>query len=351
MKIIRALVIDDSLFMRQILTDILTGDGEVEVVAAAHDGKEGVELIEKFKPDVVTLDFEMPVMDGVATLKKIMRNRPTPVVMISAYTKEGAEITLEALSMGAVDFVAKPSGSISLDLKNVGAEIVEKVKKAASANLKAFEHARARVKKFDASRVDVNAKSAILIGASTGGTVGVEAILRALPSNFTIPILIVQHMPEFFTEIFANRLDKVSKLKVKEGEDGEEVRAGTAYIAPGNWHMEIEKDSHELSAPITITLNQNMPVFGLRPSVDKLMQSAASVYKENALGILLSGMGTDGVKGMEAVDDAGGFTIAQDEETSAVFGMPCRAIEAGVVDEVLPISNIPYSILKHFSAK
>jgi two-component system, chemotaxis family, protein-glutamate methylesterase/glutaminase len=347
---IRVLVIDDSLFMRQMIPDILNADPDITVVGVAIHGRDGLKKIEKLNPDVVTLDYEMPGLDGIATLKRIMRDHPLPVVMISAHTRKGGEITLEALAQGAVDYVLKPSGPISLDISKVKDEIIERIKIAAQANLKAVN---VRIltdsglsKPLKAKSYNLKANKVVAIGSSTGGTKGVELILESLPSEFPAPILIVQHMPKMFTALFADRLNRLSKMRVKEGEDKEEVKAGIAYIAPGGWHMKVQAQGSSFS----IQTSKEPSVYGLRPSVDMLFKSVARAYGANAIGIILSGMGSDGTDGLEAIYKSRGKTIAQDEKTSVVFGMPRRAIEAGVVDDVLPIDKIARRITEYVKA-
>jgi two-component system, chemotaxis family, protein-glutamate methylesterase/glutaminase len=373
-KKIRVLVIDDSLFMRQMISDILNDDPDIEVLDTAISGEEGLTKLEKLNPDVITLDYEMPGLDGVATLKKIMRMRFVPVIMISAHTREGGEITLEALAQGAVDFVLKPSGTVSLDIKTIKDEIVKKVKIAAGANIKAvslqllYNRGKKEVESVKGANYKLQANKVVAIGSSTGGTKGVELILEALPAKFPAPILIVQHMPEMFTALFADRLNRLAKITVKEGESSEEVKAGIAYIAPGGWHMTVKLDdsfellavrgknedeslkaeSYKLKAKLVLT--KEAPIYGLRPAVDVLLNSVAEVYGANAIGVILSGMGSDGTKGLDAIFKSGGKTIAQDEKTSVVFGMPKRAIESGAVDEVLPINKIASRILELITA-
>jgi two-component system, chemotaxis family, protein-glutamate methylesterase/glutaminase len=342
-KKIKVLVVDDSLFMRQMISDILNTDPEIEVVGTAINGQEGLTKIEKLNPDVVTLDYEMPGLDGVATLKRIMNWHPLPVVMISAHTKEGGEVTLDALSQGAVDYVLKPSGEVLVDMRPVKDRIIEKVKIAAQVNastLKEFFKKNAR--KLSLPQAPLTDSMVIAIGSSTGGTKGVELILESLPTEFPAPILIVQHMPKMFTALFADRLNRLAKIKVKEGEDKEEVKTGTAYVAPGGWHMKVKVRNSK----VAIELTKDAPIFGLRPSVDVLLNSVAEVYGTSALGVILSGMGSDGTKGLSAISLAGGKTIAQDEKTSVVFGMPKCAIESGVVDDILPIDKIAGRIIK-----
>jgi two-component system, chemotaxis family, protein-glutamate methylesterase/glutaminase len=346
---IRVLIIDDSLFMRQIISDVLNSDPDIEVVGTAIQGDEGINKIKELKPDVVTLDYQMPGIDGVTTLQMIMRDHPVPVVMISAYTKEGGEITLKALREGAIDYILKPSGEISLDLKIIESEIISKVKTAAEASVEAIQESIHRgVDKLPLPHKIFEGR-VVAIGSSTGGTKGVEFILRSLPAEFPLPILIVQHMPKMFTSLFAKRLNTLTEIKVKEAEDGEEVRGGVAYIAPGGWHMIIsakEPPSAGFLIEPVIKLTKNEPVYGLRPSVDILFKSVANVYGKNSIAAILSGMGSDGALGMQEIYNVGGATIAQDKKSSIVFGMPKSAIEMGIVRDVLPIDSVALRILE-----
>jgi len=344
---IKVIVIDDSFFMRKLLSDVLNSDPKIEVVAAAKDGKIGLERIKELKPDVVTLDYLMPGWNGLTALKMIMKEQPTAVVMVSAHTKKDAPITLECLKNGAIDYVLKPSGTISWDIEQVKDELLKRVRAAAEVDLKKLEallkkKAKALVFK---PRILVREK-VVAIGASTGGPAVLELILKALPKNMPSAILIVQHMSKVFTKSFAERLDQACQVKVKEAEDGEEVIPGTVYIAPGGQHMTVERKQIKGEIKAIINLSKNPPVNKARPSVDVLMESVAEVYGGNAIGIILTGMGSDGVEGLGLIDKAGGETIAQDENSSLIFGMPKRAIEKNVVDEILPSSRIAGRILR-----
>jgi two-component system, chemotaxis family, protein-glutamate methylesterase/glutaminase len=358
---IKVLVIDDSLFMRQMISDIFNTDPDIEVVDTAINGEEGLAKIEKLNPDVVTLDYEMPGLNGIATLKRIMSRHPLPVVMISAHTNEGGKITLEALAQGAVNYVLKPSGSFSLDIGIIKDEIIEKVKIAALANIKALARGiKFKTPGFGAEKSlkpsGLASNYCVVIGSSTGGTNGVEMILESLPAEFPASLFVVQHMPEMFTALFANRLNYLSKITVKEGEEREDVKSGTAYIAPGGWHMKVKKVinnqyNEKEKLPIAdyrlmIALSKEAPIYGLRPSIDVLMCSVSEVYGANVIGVILSGMGSDGTEGLGAISLVGGKTIAQDEKTSVIFGMPKCAIEEGVVDNVLPIEKIASRIME-----
>jgi two-component system, chemotaxis family, protein-glutamate methylesterase/glutaminase len=360
---IRVLIIDDSLFMRQLISEILTSQSDIEVIDTASNGHDGLLKIEKLNPDVVTLDHEMPGLTGVETLKKIMRHNPVAVIMISAHTLNGGKITLEALASGAIDYVLKPSGALSLDIKNSSHEIIEKVRIAASIDIKTVkDFLKKKPAKLSLPKVELAVTSIIAIGSSTGGAKGLEIILGSLPVGFPYSVLIVQHMPEMFTSLLADRLDRLGKIKVKEAENSEVVKGGVAYVAPGGWHMKVKLGSKnkdwdlksgaknldpkkQILSP-EIELTKEPVVNGMRPSVDTLMHSVAAVYGAESIGVIISGMGSDGAEGLGSILHAGGQTIAQDEETSVVFGMPRRAIEAGVVADVLPIDKIAPKIIE-----
>ena len=340
-------MVDDSFFMRTLISDMLNSDPDVEVVGVARDGNDALEKLKTLRPDVITLDFLMPGLSGLPTLKRIMSEYPTPVVMLSAYTEEDAATTLQCLDAGAVGFVLKPSGAISVDIEKVRDKIVDEIKKASKVDVRKIRSilARKRVKQFLVPGVVIKEK-VIVIGSSTGGPAVLELILSELPSNFPAAILIVQHMPAKFTKSLAERLDHMSEIAVKEAEEGDMIEPGKAYVAPGDFHMTVEKRVIEGEARAVICLNRDPLVHGLRPSVDVTMKSVAEVYGENAVGIILSGMGEDGAKGMRAIKRKKGKTIAQDEATSLIFGMPKRVIERGDADQVLPVFEISQGIIQ-----
>jgi two-component system, chemotaxis family, protein-glutamate methylesterase/glutaminase len=328
----RVLVVDDSAFMRRIISDLLATDPQLNIVGTACDGLDALNKIPQLHPDVITLDVAMPKMDGLTTLRQIMDRFPTPVIMLSSLTSEGADITFKALEYGAIDFVLKPSGPISLDLAKVQAELISKVKAGACAKLRQQKTAPILVNCHI-----TKSKKVILIGASTGGPSALESILVALPPAIP-PTIIVQHMPPTFTKSFADRLARLCKFEVKEAEEGDFIIKNRVLIAPGGYHMVVGKDER-------VHLNTNPPVHAVRPAVDPMMQTAAEIYGSETLGVLLTGMGRDGAYGLKAVKQKGGSTIAQDEETSTIFGMPKAAIDEGVVDKVLPLQRIPNEIM------
>lgn len=331
---INVLVVDDSAFMRKMISDMLNSDPDIRVVDTARDGQDAIEKVGKLRPDAITLDLEMPRLDGLAALAYIMNRHPTPVVLLSAVTKKGAEETIKALEYGAVDFITKPSGNISLDIHVLRNEIIKKVKLATLAKVKKVKFAARRVVKVKFAE----RRRAVVIGASTGGPQALVEVLRKLPGNIPACLLVVQHMPRGFTKSFAERLDSLSDLEVKEAEEGDSLRPGSALVAPGDYHMLVE-DS-------VVKLNQGDRLHGVRPAIDVTMKSAAEAFGADTVGVLLSGMGEDGALGMKAIREKGGVTIAQDEETSVIFGMPKAAIELGSVDKVVPISQISIEILR-----
>ncbi|MDA8233824.1 MAG: chemotaxis response regulator protein-glutamate methylesterase [Clostridia bacterium] len=331
--------------MRKKITNILTADNQLEVVATARNGQEGVELCRELKPDVVTMDIEMPVMDGLTALEQIMEKDPVPVVMLSSLTSEGADATMKALDIGAVDFICKPSGAISLDLGKIEEEIVLKVKTAAQAKVRAGRPVRLQPnlpKLTSPVTQEVKKLNKILaIGTSTGGPKALQEIIPLLPRSIPAGIVIVQHMPKGFTKSLADRLDSLSQIAVREAQDGDEVVPGLALIAPGDYHMELQ----QMGAKTVVRLNQEPPVGGHRPCVDVMMKSVVKIGL-TTIGVILTGMGQDGVEGMELIKKSGGQTIAQDQETCIVFGMPKVAIERNCINKIVPLPKIALEIMK-----
>jgi two-component system chemotaxis response regulator CheB len=320
--------------MQKILIDILQSDSQISIIGTARNGEEALAKIESLHPDVVTLDIEMPRMDGLTAVKKIMATNPLPVVMISALAQREAQLTLKALELGAVDYVPKPSGPISLNMDAVKAELITKVKTAASANIRrAKPRLVEEIKPYAAKSCD----RVISIAASTGGPAAVAYILKHVPEN-TPPILVVQHMQKGMTKLFAKGLNQECKLRVKEAQEGDVVKEGMALIAPGGFHMVVTKTGK-------INLTTSPPVNYVRPSADVTMNSAASTYASKNIGVILTGMGSDGAKGIEAIKKKGGLTIAQDKKTCVVFGMPAAAIKTGCVDFISPLESILKEIM------
>ncbi len=335
MSRIRVLIVDDSLFMRAAIKKIVEGDPRFEVVGVGKDGAEGAALVASLKPDVVTMDFNMPKMNGAEAVREIMRTKPTPVVMLSAHTREGARETFEALSAGAVDFLTKPSGEVSADFQAIGPRLLEKLHACAGVTPHEVKPARARPPTVDPSLTTwpPTGPKVVVIGVSTGGPTALTRVIPALPADIGIAVIIVQHMPAQFTTTLAERLNGLSSIDVREAQDGDKPRRGLALVAPGDRHLEFGDKG-------ILKLTDGPEVNGCRPSADVTMKSAAKIFGRRAIGVIMTGMGKDGAEGMAAVRAAGGKTFAQDRASSAIWGMPRVAIEAGVVDEVLALDDI-----------
>lgn len=345
---IRVLTVDDSALMRQLLAELLSKDPEIEVIGAAPDPYVAREKIKALNPDVLTLDVEMPKMDGLTFLEKLMRGRPMPVVMVSSLTEAGCQTTLRALELGAVDFITKPKIDLRDGMEDVAQDLIEKIKAAAQAKLGKRSSAPRPPSAIPAAQIGSamikTTDTIIAIGASTGGTEALKEVLEVLPPN-TPPIIITQHMPERFTKTFADRLNSLCRIAVKEAEDGDSVLPGHALIAPGNYHMTLTRSG----ARYNVRLNQDPPVNRHRPSVDVMFDSVAKYAGQNSIGVILTGMGGDGAKALLEMKRKGAFTIAQDEASCVVFGMPKEAIKLGGVDKIYPLADIPAAILTHVS--
>jgi two-component system, chemotaxis family, protein-glutamate methylesterase/glutaminase len=343
---IKVVVVDDSALIRKILTGIINGQSDMTAVGAAPDPIAARELIRATNPDVLTLDVEMPKMDGLEFLERLMRLRPMPVVMVSTLTEKGSEVTLRALELGAVDFVTKPRLGIERGMQEYAGLIAEKIRAAASAKVRARAPASAEPPRtLPSLGTQASTEKLIIIGASTGGTQAIKHILMQLPPDAPA-VLIAQHMPEGFTRSFAARLDTQCKITVSEAVDGERVLPGHAYIAPGNSHLLLARNG----ANYVNRLSQSATVNKHRPSVDVLFRSAAEAAGRNAIGVILTGMGKDGAAGMLEMMQAGAYTIAEDESTCIVFGMPREAVAAGGVDEVVPLDAIAARVYRQLEA-
>lgn len=350
---IKVLVIDDSALMRALLTEIISGASDLEVVGSAPDPIVAREMIKSLKPDVLTLDIEMPKMDGLEFLGRLMKLRPMPVIMISSMTEQGSGVTLQALELGAVDFLPKPRmENISL-LKDYSEDIREKIRAAFGARLKTAPtavppHAAGPVRTelpFPSLSARTLNEKIIAIGASTGGTEAIKDVLTMLPAQ--VPgIVIVQHMPETFTASFAKRLDSLSKVRVIESQGGEKIEPGHAYLAPGHSHMIIKRSG---SGYVT-ELSKDEPVNRHRPAVDVLFRSVAPLLKANAIGVILTGMGKDGAQGLLQMREAGAWTIGQDQNSCVVYGMPREAALLGAVEEVAPLHDVADRIMARLRA-
>jgi two-component system chemotaxis response regulator CheB len=336
----RVVVVDDSALVRSLLAEIINRQPDMQCVGTASDPLVARETIRNLDPDVITLDVEMPRMDGIDFLARLMRLRPTPVVMVSTLTERGAEVTLRALELGAVDFVAKPKIGIADGLQSLAHDITDKIRIAARARVHrtvapAVATDAAPLPPVAASIGRLSTEKIIFIGASTGGTEATKEVLVNLPPD-SPAVMITQHMPPGFTKSYAARLNGLCRIGVKEAQDGERVLPGHAYIAPGGLHLSVERSGANYIARV----RDGEPVNRHKPSVEVLFQSAARVVGPNALGIMLTGMGADGAKAMKEMRDAGSHNLAQDEASCVVFGMPREAIASGAVHEVLPLTQI-----------
>ena len=348
----RVVVVDDSALVRSLLTEIINRQPDMECIGAASDPLVAREMIRELNPDVITLDVEMPRMDGIDFLSKLMRLRPMPVVMVSTLTERGAEVTMRALELGAVDFVAKPKIGIADGLKLLAEDITEKVRVAAKAHIRklhvvtpaAGAHAQAPAAPAP-SLGRLSTEKIIFIGASTGGTEATKEVLVNLPPDCPA-VCITQHMPPGFTKSYAARLDGLCRIRVAEAQDGERILPGHAYIAPGGFHLSVERSGANYIARV----QDGEPVNRHRPSVEVLFKSAARVVGPNALGIMLTGMGADGAKAMKELRDAGSYNLVQDEASCVVFGMPREAINAGAAHEVLPLKEIAPKLIERLRA-
>jgi two-component system chemotaxis response regulator CheB len=339
---IKVLVVDDSALIREMITELLNSDPEIEVVGSARDPYVARDQILKLKPDVLTLDVEMPRMDGLTFLEKLMAGRPMPVVMLSSLTEKGCDTTLRALELGAVDFVTKPKLDINQSLGDQREEIIQKVKAAAKANIqrRVAPSSTPTLAKINDGALINSTHKVIAIGASTGGTEALANVLSVLPANAP-GIVAVIHMPQGFTKRYAARLNRACQVRVNEARDGDRILPGHVLLAPGNFHMAVRRSG----ASYTVKVFEGERVNRHRPAVDVLFDSCAKYLGPNAVGVILTGMGDDGAAGMLKMNQAGAATIAQDEATCVVFGMPREAIERGGVDEVLPLREIPQMAL------
>ncbi len=342
---IKVLIIDDSALMRALLTEIIGGALDLDVVGSAPDPIAAREMIKSLNPDVLTLDVEMPKMDGLEFLSRLMKLRPMPVVMISSLTARGSEVTLQALELGAVDFIAKPRAENASLLQAYSEEIRDKIRAARTAHLRRPQAVAATASvRTEAPTAGISSRvlteKLIAIGASTGGTEAIKEVLIRLPAE--VPgIVIVQHMPESFTPSFAKRLDSLGAVRVVEARGGERIQPGHAYLAPGHSHLLVKKSG----AGWVTELSQGEPVNRHRPSVDVLFNSVAKDAGKNAIGVILTGMGKDGAQGMLAMRQAGAWNIGQDQDSCVVYGMPREAAQVGAVDEVTSLNNVAARLL------
>jgi two-component system, chemotaxis family, protein-glutamate methylesterase/glutaminase len=325
----------------------LESQPDLKVVGQASNGEQGLKMIQELKPDVVTLDYEMPGWNGLETLTKIMEECPTPVVMLSAYTQKDAQVTIDALEQGAVDFIPKTSKKLPWDLKNVKDEITLKIKNSGLIDITRFQQLRKqKLPKLPLVQKEILEEKIVVIGASTGGPVMVEQIIKQLPKNFPGAVVIAQHMPGTFTPLFAERLNEISELEVREAIEGELVTRGTVYVAPGDFQIKIKNPIDGNKKNGLVLLNDCAPGETMCPSIDILMESVAEVYGKNALGVILTGMGADGAQGLLDIRNAGGRTIAQDEKSSVIFGMAKEAIARGAAQEIIAGQGIAEKLIE-----
>jgi two-component system, chemotaxis family, protein-glutamate methylesterase/glutaminase len=355
LKKIKVLVVDDSAFMRKLISDFLSSEPKIDVVGTARNGQDALAKLKQLNPDVITMDVEMPVMNGLEALKAIMQEQPTPVIMLSSTTTEGAENTIQAMTYGAFDFIAKPSGAISLDLHIVKDELISKVIHASRGNVKGLLQSTKKIEitgdiysKIELTNKHVtwknSSKKILCIGTSTGGPRALQKVLTGLPGNIDVPIFIVQHMPSGFTKSLADRLNSLCDITVKEAEHGEVIRKGVAYIAPGGYHLKVKRIGTSLAIDIELSEVRN----GHRPSVDVMFESISELHEYVKIAVIMTGMGSDGSKGLKQLKESGQVIgIAESEESSIVFGMPKAAIATNHIDNVVPLDNISGTILRY----
>jgi two-component system chemotaxis response regulator CheB len=342
---IKVLIVDDSAFMRNTISSMIASDPDIEVAGIARDGAEALDKVATLKPDIVTLDVEMPRMDGIEALRQIMEKTPVPVLMVSSLTTDGAEVTLDALDIGAVDFIPKNLADLSINIVKIKEVLIDKIKKIAKRGISR------QLRKLTTTPLEMPVQtqytaqrrvSIVSIGSSTGGPKALQNVITRIPKDFPVPIVIAQHMPPTFTGPFAQRLNQLSALDVKEAEDGETLGKGTVYIAPGRGHMRIMRKKITQSQ---ISISEDKGEYIYRPSVDALMLSAVESYSGHVLGVILTGLGNDGAAGMKEIKNKGGRTIAESEETCVVYGMPKSVVQAGAADKIVPLDEIAGEII------
>jgi two-component system chemotaxis response regulator CheB len=349
---IRILIVDDSAFMRRMIQNILEQEPEFEVVGSAKDGLDALKKAQELNPDVITLDVEMPVMDGLTSLEHLSKQDAYGVIMISSHTQEGTASTIRALELGAFDFVSKPANIFNMPAVEKKSELILKVKQAYKSKQKCRVIGKSKPEPIPATAADgkkpKDLKYLIAIGISTGGPKALSSIIPLFPADLPAAVIIVQHMPPGFTKSLAKRLDECSRLTVKEAEHMDELKPGYVYVAPGDFHLNVKCEGNKT----WLVLSDLPPQGGFRPSVDNMMNSVADSCLTNIIGIIMTGMGSDGSKGLkELKDKKKAYIIAQDERTSVVFGMPKAAIESGIVDEIVPLMEIPNRILNYMGVR
>lgn len=344
---VRVLIVDDSAYMRVVLTNMLQSEKGLSVVGAAKDGFEALSMTKELGPDIVLLDIQMPKMDGLATLQRIMKECPTRVIMLSAMNKVDVHLPLKALEMGAVDFIPKPSGPISVDIVRYKKSIAELIRNAASAKVEVLKRMRGPILADHLPKASPQTpgavQKAVVIAASTGGPRALEMVFSALPKDIRVPIIIVQHIPAEFSPSFAKRLDAAHGPKVVLARDGTAIEPGTAYLAPGGYHLKLIRRNGK---GVMARLDDSSPVQFVKPSANILFESAAECFGSGLLGVVLTGMGSDGARGAKAIKTAGGSVIVQDEATSVIFGMARAVINEKAADHVVPLNRIPHKIIE-----
>ena len=345
---IKVLVVDDSSLVRKIVTDILEKDPGIKVIGTANNGKTAIFRNQELDPDVITMDIEMPILDGLAALRQIMSTKPKPVIMMSVLTQHGAEATFKALELGAVDFIPKPSTLMSMSVEEIGDLLVNKVKSVYKSKLNIHKNEEERnrsasLKPEIKTVLKTSSDKIVAIGTSTGGPSALISVFKKFPEKFPSPVLVVQHMPEGFTAAFSKRLNDSSNLEVKEAEDGDDLLPGHGYVAPGHSHMNIVKKGDKYK----IRVFKSEKVSGHMPSIDVLFDSVAEHAGNRSVAVIMTGMGKDGSEGLLKIKEKGGYTLAQNEETSVVYGMNRVAVEIGAVNEIVTLSDITDKIVKH----
>ncbi len=351
---INILVVDDSAFMRKSISIMLESDEEIKVIATARNGEEGYDMAKKLRPDLITMDIEMPKMDGLTALQKIMKDCPTSVIMISSLTTEGADSTIKALEYGAVDFIPKELSYINVNIIKIREDLIRKIKEIVKqSSLQERLRKLRKLNPVSSKGIDFpsvkslprNGYKAIALGISTGGPLSLQKIIPNISTKINCPVFIVQHMPPKFTKSLADRLNSLSKLEVKEAENNEVIRNGVVYIAPGGFHMTLSKKN---IGTFFVSISEEPSTTLHRPSVDVMINSVVDIFGKNTLGVIMTGMGKDGLEGIRKLKGAGGYCLAQDESSSVVFGMPKAVIDAGFADVIAPLDNISEIINRAF---
>lgn len=344
MKTINVLVVDDSAFIRKIISDIINAEDDMKVIGIARDGRDAIEKAKRLKPDVITMDIEMPKLNGNEALKEIMKNTPTKIIIISSLTTRGANMTMECLSYGAFDFIEKPSITPNVSFDNIKRNLIDKIRSTKHADVKSLIPKKQpfNERKFSKNTSPISSSDKLLlIASSTGGPRSLEKVIEPLPKKIGCPGIIVQHMPAGFTKSLAGRLDKSSDIKVKEAEDGELLMKDTIYIAPGNYHLGLKKHGSH----VRLFLDNSEKINNVRPAADFTFDLAADIYGKNIICAVLTGMGKDGAKGASRIKDFGGIVIAESKETSVVYGMPKAVVDRGIADFVLANTEIAKKII------